>query len=164
MEDLRNLYSGLGFSKVESYIQSGNVIFQSKEKNTETIENLISEKIKEVYGYEVPVIVLTIKELKIIIKNNPFLKRKEIDLKRIHITFLSAEPDNKLLNSIDKEKHKPDEFEFGGKAVYLHIPDSYAKTKLSNNFFEKVLNTKATTRNLRTSNKILEIAEKVAEK
>lgn len=161
MEDLRNLYSNLGFTKIESYIQSGNVIFQSKEKNTAKLENLISEKIKEVYDYDVPVIVLTIKELQNIIKNNPFLNRKEIDIKRIYITFLSAEPGDKLLNPIEKEKFKPDEFEFGDKAVYLYIPDSYAKTKLSNNFFEKLLTTKATTRNLRTSIKILEIAERV---
>lgn len=161
MEDLRKLYSKLGFTNVESYIQSGNVIFRSKEKNNSKVENLISQKIKEVYGYDVPVIVLTIEELKKIIKNNPFLKRKEIDLKQVHITFLSSEPDNKLLKSIDKEKYKPDEFEYGGKAVYLLIPDSYAKTKLNNNFFEKVLKTKATTRNLNTSNKILSIAEMI---
>lgn len=164
MEDLRKLYSELGFTNVESYIQSGNVIFQTKEKDATKLENDISEKIKEVYGYDVPVIVLTIDELKKIIKGNPFLKRKEIDLKRVHITFLSSTPNIKLLKSIDKERYMPDEFEFSGKAVYLFIPDSYAKTKLSNNFFEKELKTKATTRNLNTANQILTIAEKVEER
>lgn len=161
MEDLRKLYSCLGFSNIESYIQSGNVVFQTKEIDNSKLELIITEKIKEVFGFDVPVIVFTIEELKVIINNNPFLIKPEIELTKVHITFLSDKPEKKLIESIDKEKYKPDEFEYKNKAIYLHIPISYGKTKLENNFFEKTLKVKATTRNLRTSNKILEIAERI---
>ena len=96
--------------------------------------------------------------MKHIISANPFLKEENIDVKKLHITFLSEIPDKQNVESIEKIDFSPDKFVIRGKEIYLYIPNSYAETKLSNNFFEKKLKVKATTRNWNTVNKLSEMA------
>jgi len=72
MEALRQLYAGLGYAGVQSYIQSGNVIFNTPETDTHTLETTISEKIYETFGFKVSVLVITTDELADALKNNPY--------------------------------------------------------------------------------------------
>ncbi len=89
---------------------------------------------------------------------NPFLKVADINTEKLHVTFLSATPDETSLDSIKSFNFPPDQFRIIGKEVFLHCPDNYGETKLSNKFFESKLKVSATTRNWKTINKLFEIA------
>ena len=74
MADLKTLYENLGFSNIKTYVQSGNVVFQSKTEKADIIEQKIHNQIKAKYGFEVPVIVMTVDKLKTIIDCEPIKK------------------------------------------------------------------------------------------
>ncbi len=147
MSDLAALYESLGFKDVETYIQSGNVVFSSRERSPSALSKAIRNKIKESFGFDVVVVVRTGDEMEKVLENNPF---KEKDAGKLHVTFLSDPPAAKPLDVFDAVKDKSEEYSFSGKEIYLFLPYGYGRTKLSNNFFENKLKVSATTRNWRT--------------
>jgi uncharacterized protein (DUF1697 family) len=159
MADLKVLYENLKFKDVRTYIQSGNVIFKSNEPLSDIeFEKKIEDQIFKKYNFHVPVIIRSEDEIRKIIAANPFLKEKNIDPKKLHVTFLSNIPDKENVESIEKMDFSPDKFMISGKEVYLYVPNGYGETKISNTFFEKKLKVKATTRNWNTVNKLSELS------
>ncbi len=159
MADLKALFRDLGFSDVETYIQSGNVLFTPKTKGgsgielSKTIEKAISDK----FGFDVPVIVRSITEIGRALGQNPFYKEKDIDIDRLHLTFLKEIPTEE--NRLKTENHdfKPDDFIINGKDIYVFCAGKYHQSKLTNNFFESHLKVPATTRNWKTVLKLMEL-------
>jgi len=159
MADLKSLYGDLKLKDVKTYIQSGNVVFKKEGKLSDfELAQKIETAIYKKYNFHVPVIIRSEEELKKIILSNLFLKEKNIDVKKLHVTFLSQIPDKANVESINDIDFSPDKFILKGKEIYLHIPISYGETKLSNNFFENKLKVKATTRNWNTIIKLSEMA------
>lgn len=159
MTDLKELFEVRGFQNVQTYIQSGNVIFSSKEKSSDKIKNIISNSIKQKFGFDVGILILTSDMIEYVLRNNPFIKKKK-EVDKLYVTFLAEQPstDNiKKLNSID---YSPEEYILDGRVVYLHVPNGYGKAKLNNNFFENKLKVEATTRNWKTINKLWELSNK----
>jgi uncharacterized protein (DUF1697 family) len=164
MDDLKELYRSLDFNDVISYIQSGNVVFRTKNTKTSVLIDIIEDTIDKELDLDVKVLIRTKKELKNIINGNPF--RNE-DIKYLYVTFLSDIPSKKLIkdlnNNFDFNKNnKSDKFCISEKEIYLYLPNGYGRTKLSNNFFEKKLGISATTRNWRSVNKLFDIAESIS--
>ncbi len=151
MDALKQLFVELGFNNVQTYIQSGNIVYQSKKLVKESI---ISKSIQSRFGFEVPVINLTLTDLESIIALNPFLKDKKKDPSYLHITFLSAQP---LPEKIELLKTQKEEFYCINKAVYLYCPNGYSNSKLTNTFIENKLGVTATTRNWRTCVQLFEM-------
>lgn len=159
MTDLKALYESLGFQEVTTYIQSGNVIFKTDERlSNQDIAKKIEKAILEKYNFDVPVIIRSIEEIKNLISANPFLKETDINVEKLHVTFLAGAPGKASLESIKNFDYLPDKFVILGQEVFLYCPFSYGETKLSNKFFENQLKISATTRNWKTINKLLEIA------
>lgn len=160
MVDLKSLYELLGFSEVSTYIQSGNVIFLSKITDSAKIESKIEKAIEKEYGFHVPVIVRTAKELSEIFEGLPF---KGVDVvadgTKILVTFLSGTPKKALVTDIKRYVVEPEKLVVSGNAVYLHCPNGYGRTKLSNTFIENKLKVSATTRNLKTLVKLCELTD-----
>lgn len=159
MDALKQMYAALGFNDIQTYIQSGNVIFRDKKTKAQELEKKIAKKILEQFGFEVPVMVKEVDELKTIAKNNPFVKDKSKDTTRMYLTFLSAAPDKTLFSKLKEGQYGQDEFELVDKTIYLYCPVSYGNSKMSNNFFESKLKLTATTRNWKTTNELIAIAE-----
>jgi uncharacterized protein (DUF1697 family) len=157
MSELQNLFESLGFIKVKTYIQSGNVIFEAEAKKPNEIEKLVKEKISERFGLKVPVLVKAKSEVEEVLQNNPFLQT-DVDVSKLHVTFLSAEPQQVNIEKINKDQYLPDEFVLRCIAIYLYCPNGYGNTKLNNNFFESKLKVMATTRNWKTLNELVRIA------
>lgn len=155
MSDLKQLYEELDLKKVQTFIQSGNVVFKSK--SSTSVAKKIEQKIKQKYEFDVPVIIRTVDEMETTIANNPFLKTKNIELEKLHITYLSGTPVPNSIEKIKEYNFEPDEFQIIGKEIYVYCPNGYGRTKLTNTFFEKKLNITATTRNWKTSNELLTI-------
>jgi uncharacterized protein (DUF1697 family) len=159
MPDLKKVYEQLGFSKVITHIQSGNVIF-SADKNLPTgvLSALIKEAILEKFGFKVPVIIRTVSEIEAVISANPFVAEAGINWKKLYVTFLDEEPQSTDIEKIRPFNSLPDKFHFNRREIYLNCASGYGTTKLSNTFFENKLKVKATTRNWNTVNKLLELA------
>lgn len=156
MKDLKLLFEELGFCNVQTYIQSGNVIFCGREIASEvTLSEEIERAIFEKFGFEVPVILRTSEELAEILSNNPFLPKT--DVSRLHVTFLNDFPKEENVEKIKNINFSPDSFCLTGKNVFINCAGNYHKTKLSNHFFENKLKVKATTRNWKTVMKLQEL-------
>ncbi len=150
MQKLRDLLNQLQFQEVQTYIQSGNIILKSKENKIQIVKK-IKEEIEKQYGYDVPVLAKTIEEWKKAIENNPY---KNVEEKQQYFTFLSEKSEIKEIEVNSKE----DEYEVIDDVVYVNAVGGYGKTKLNNNFLEKKLKVTATTRNLKTTLKLLALA------
>lgn len=160
MADLKKLFNDLGFNNVSTYIQSGNVLFETT-KDKQDIETSVTEGIANTFGFEVPVIVISLIELQSLLSKNPYTVNTAI--KRLHVIFLKDLPSKELIDKIKESDFTPDLFKVVENYVFLNIEDKYHKSKLSNNFFERQLNVNATTRNWKTINKLIEISEKLQE-
>lgn len=146
-----------GFKEVRTYIQSGNVIFEAAEESCQTLEERIREIVTKNLGLTLQVIVLTPQELSEVISNSPFTRRAGIDLTKLHVTFLDRDPDPAKTEKLLTYKYPPDELIIIGKAVYVHCPEGYGRTKLHNTFIEKKLDANATSRNWNTCLKLEEL-------
>lgn len=159
MKELKSLYESLGFENVLTYIQSGNVIFDSDIDHVLDIQKLIEDAIKTKYNFEVPVDIRTSNEFEKVLANLPFgAVDLEADGTKMLITFLSQQPDKSAVNRLMEYVKAPEKLVLGDKCIYLHCPNGYGKTKLSNVFIEKKLDVLATTRNLKSVNKLCELA------
>lgn len=151
MADLRALLSELGYQNIQTYIQSGNIILDS-EKEKSILEKEIKEGIKSRFGYDVPVISRTVEGVINAIENNPYPVENE---KVIAVIFLS---DAVTMTAIEINKADDDKFTVLKDVVYIYCPNGFGRSKLTINVFEKKLNVIATSRNWRTTSKLLELA------
>ncbi len=158
MADLKSLYENMGFQDVQTYIQSGNVIFKTNITKKNEIRQKIQLKIKEHYNFSVPVLILNIGELNAVFLNNPFLNKRKEDISKLHVTFLDEKPKVELVREIENLQSASDEFIVSEKTIYVFCPNGYGRTKLNNTFFEKKLKTTATTRNWKTICKLVELS------
>ncbi|MBV5283431.1 MAG: DUF1697 domain-containing protein [Paludibacter sp.] len=158
MDVLKQLYVELGYINVQTYIQSGNIIFLTQDTDTAYLEKRISKQILKVTGFEVPVLVLKLDELKQIVENNPFTLDSTKNTASFHITFLSAIPDTTSVEKLKSTDYGADHFEQLDKVIYVYCPTGYGTTKLTNTFFENKLKVTATCRNWKTVNELVRLA------
>lgn len=158
MDELRSLYESLGLGNVQSYLQSGNVVFESKSGDEASLSRQIEAQIEQFYGYSVPVLLREPFDFKRIITGNEFIQDRSEDPARLYVTFLYREPTGQELSNLDNPGIAGEKFIVGEKEIYLFCPNGYGTTKLSNNFFEKKLNIPATTRNWNTVNALYNLA------
>lgn len=154
MKDLKNTFEKLGLKEVETYIQSGNVLFVDPSEKT-VLNQLIKKSILDDFGFDVPVIIRDANELEFIIRENPF---SNYETDKLHISFLDEEPTSNELEPLENIKFESDQFKIVGKNVYLMCEGKYHETKFSNNFFEKKLKKAVTTRNWNTILKLFELS------
>ena len=154
MAELRELYASLKFEEVTTYIQSGNVVFVSTMTDTDKISTLIKAEIQKVFDYDVWVLTMTKETFIKVFEQNPFVDENTENIKPFHVTLLSGTPDEDGLKLIQEKDFGEDVFELGNDCVYLNCPNGYGRTKLTNNFFEKKLKVRGTTRNWRTMTKL----------
>lgn len=164
MTELKALYESLGYKHVNTYIQSGNVIFRAEKDDPVQAEAFIERAIEKKFGFPVTVIVRKPAELARAIRANPFLGRNKPDESRLYVTFLRTKPGPALIKALQPAAARSaDQYEILGREVYLYCPNGYGKTLLSNTFFEKQLKVAATTRNWKTVNTLYAMAGRLAE-
>jgi len=157
MPELVRAFEKAGFKNVRTYIQSGNIIFETVEESTELLTSKIREMITKHFGLTIQAVVLTPRELADIVERNPFAKMPDIDLNRQHVTFLDREAEPEKAEHLLSYNYPPDKIIIGSRVVYVHCPDGYGRTKYHNNFIEKKLSANATSRNWNTCLKLLEM-------
>lgn len=155
MEELKAMFRSMGFEEVTTYIQSGNIIFSTELGNTEKLGGLIKDKIQDTFGYEVPVIIRQSSRLQQVLDQYPF---HETGGWKGYISFLAARPSDTLIEDLESLSSDIEKFSVGGKELYSLVDKKATEKPLfSNAFVEKKLQTEATTRNLRTIRKLLDL-------
>ncbi|HDX9628649.1 TPA: DUF1697 domain-containing protein [Bacillus cereus] len=156
MADLKEMFESIGLKQVKTYIQSGNIVFKSEEDITFLKERIQSE-IKNVFDFDVPVILKTNEEFINIINNVPYETDALLERENIHVAFLA----NSLTADESKQllmyKSEMEDCYIDEKVVYLFFKNSIRNSKLMNQF--QKLHTPATVRNWRTVNKLKAIIE-----
>lgn len=155
MSSLKEMLLNEGFYDVQTYIQSGNVLFSSKLNSTIELEKQIEQLIEKHFDLKVPVLVLTENQLLEIKENNPFTVENKFDPKFIHLTIFENDLDKIQLPELEKKRQVNEEIYFWKNTIFLYCPNGYGNTKLNNQFLESKFLMKATTRNWNTFNKIL---------
>ena len=158
MDNLKLSMIELNFKNIETYIQSGNLIFEYAKTNQHYLATLITNKIQKTFEFHVPVIIKSAKELNAIKDHNPFINNRNEAIDKLHVTFFSEEPAKELLGKLTGIESNSDEFILAGNVVYLCCMNGYGRTKLTNNLFENKLKISATTRNWKTVIKLAEMA------
>lgn len=158
MQSLRALCESLGLKDVKTYIQSGNIVFKSSRQKTTSLETLLINAIEKEYEFEVPVIVKTIDEVEDILEQNPYKNKEELDANRVYFVLFNEVIIEEFLQKLEAETFVNEEFHVGENCIYLKCKIGYGKAKLDNNFIERKLKITATTRNYRTMNKLVELA------
>ena len=160
MKDLSELYMHLGFTGIETYIQSGNVIFSCPESmSSKDISTMLERTIHEKFGYNVPVMIRTIAEIKKLMADNPFLDESNFDASKMAVIFLHVEPSDAQIRKVSGVSYPPDKFKITGTEIYIYCPNGFGRTKLYTNFFEQKMGVTGTARNWKTISAILQMAE-----
>lgn len=159
MAALRELCAGLGYGDARTYIQSGNVVFTAPGKDGRKLARALEAAIAKRFGYEAAVIVRSAAELRALLKANPYAKRALAEGERLFFTLLEERPAKEAVADLEAIRDPKDEVKVRGTEAFLLVRGSYGDSNLSNAFIEKKLKVKATTRNLPTMLKLLEMAE-----
>ncbi|MFT4661403.1 MAG: hypothetical protein ACI9AT_001030 [Ulvibacter sp.] len=156
MAGLKTHLTKVGLKNVSTYIQSGNVSFESDLKPNE-IENLITFTIKNKYGYNVPVIVRNHKELLALVNGNPYLNSVGGQIELLYVTFFKSVPEKDKVTAFNELTFDGDEFSLMDQHAYLKYMTKSSNSKLSNNIMESRLKVTCTSRNWKTCLKLLEM-------
>jgi uncharacterized protein (DUF1697 family) len=159
MDQLRKSFETLGFEQVQTYIQSGNVVFKAGKLSTPKLSKRIEEAILRDFGFPVSVISRSGDELAAVIEGNPFLKersldKEKIDLERLHVMFLSEAPAPAALKKLAELTAAPDRFHCGDREIYFYLPNGVSGSVLMKSPVDRILAVVTTTRNWRTVNSL----------
>jgi uncharacterized protein (DUF1697 family) len=161
MDALRALYESMGLQEVQSFIQSGNVLFRTKERDLPALTKRIQNGIERRFGFRPDVILRTISELRDAIRRNPFAKRRGIEPSRLLVTFLAGDPSVEARRKVLGIDTEAEELKIDGREVYIYYPNGMARPKMPLPVMETMLGTTGTGRNWNSVNKLLAIAEKL---
>ncbi len=154
MDYLRQLFESLGFSNVETFIASGNVVFESASKSAQSIERKIEDRLREALGYEVTTFIRTGAELAAIANHKPFRQSDLDSAAALNIAFLANSPDDKSKQKLMGLRTEVDDFHIHGREIYWLCRRKQSDSTISNAVFEKTLGQRSTLRGANTVKKM----------
>jgi uncharacterized protein (DUF1697 family) len=159
MVDLCRVFEELGCKKVQTYVQSGNVVFESDEFSEAPLASRLEQGIESAFNACIPIILRHHLELVRVVTQNPFLAGGQADTSTLYVTFFHSQPLPGKIENLARPAGCDDEFRIGEREVFLSCPGGYGKSKLSNSFFEKKLSIGSTTRNWKTLTTLFQMTE-----
>jgi uncharacterized protein (DUF1697 family) len=156
MEHLRQHFESMGFSKVETFIASGNVIFESSSKNIISLENKIETELNKALSYEVATFIRTGRELDNIAAHQAFPQPIQDSATAFNIAFLKEPLDKIQVSYLMALKTDIDDFSVNDREIYWLCRKKQSESKFSNAVLEKKLGVKSTLRGANTINKMVE--------
>ena len=156
MADLKQLMGTMGLNNVQTYIQSGNIVFESDMESDE-LGQQIEQQIKDTFGCSVPVILRTSKEWKQLIDGCPYPVESLVEGESIHLALLSDMPSQEALNKLQKFQNDVDQYDVQDKDIYLFLRQNFRDSKLPLQL--QKLGVSATIRNWKTTMKLAAMSE-----
>ena len=163
MADLKVLLARTEFLNLTTYLQSGNLVFESEIESHEELENLLVEIIKEHYGYDIKVKVYDASDFQDSYIKNPFLKVEEIDTKKLYYIHVLGQADRITFDAIKTKGNFSEEMFLIDNTIYVYYSNGYGRSKVTGSFFEKNLKLFVTARNNNTMKNLLEKLENIKE-
>lgn len=152
MDQLRTSLEAIGLEKVQTYIQSGNIVFKSKSTSASALSKKIEAVILKDFGHTVSVITRTAGEFSDAVKNNPFLKQSGIDPEKLHVMFLSQPPTPDAVKKVQAFATHPEQLIHLDHEIYFYLPNGVSNSFLMKKPVDRILAVVTTMRNWRTVN------------
>ncbi|MCM3727138.1 DUF1697 domain-containing protein [Neobacillus cucumis] len=156
MADLKNLLELMGLQKVKTYIQSGNVLFESVEE-AQQLNKKIEDELNHTFGFSVPVVIRTAGELQQIIQDCPYSTESLSEGESVQVAFLGGEPTIEGINHMYSYNNDLEECKIKGKEVYFYFRQSIRDSKLATQLPK--LRVPATVRNWKTVVKLEDLSK-----
>ena len=157
MPALRTELEALGLLGVETYVQSGNAVFESRGGREAALATEIEARIAKAFGVDAAVVLRTAAAMEKVVSACPFA-----DTASCHVVFLDRAPKAAAVAKLDPDRSTPDAFEVTGREIYLRLPNGAGRSKLTLDYFERVLGVRGTARNWRTVSALVELTRKRA--
>jgi uncharacterized protein (DUF1697 family) len=157
MADVRAAAIDAGYDDVTSYLQSGNLIFESRGHTSAAVGAALEKVFEKSLQLDIDVIVRSASELAKVVAKNPLFDAK-LDPKLLHVAFLKQKPTAAAARTVQDVAFGRDEFVLQGTELYFRYPTGSGQSKMSAAFFEKKLGTPATARNWRVVTALAELA------
>lgn len=161
MDALRSLYESLGLEDPRTYVQSGNVIFRTRQRNTKKLATMIQDAIEKTFKFRPALILRTIEELRNTIAATPFAQQRNLHPGKILVTFLADNPSDDAAANLAAFKSYPEEIHLKGRELYIYFPNGAGRSKLPWSQVEKFLKVTGTARNWNSVLAMLQIAEEM---
>lgn len=158
MKHLAAMFTVAGCVDVRTYIQTGNVVFRAPSTVAKRLPGTITTAIEQQFEFSVPVVLRSREELAAGVARNPFLKRG-IDIATLHVAFLADIPNPTCATALDAARSPGDSLVLCRRDIYLGLLNGVARTKLTNDYFDRTLKTVSTIRNWNTVLKLLEMIQ-----
>ena len=159
MEDLRTLCGTLKLTKVRTYVQSGNIVFQAKDNDPVKLAAKLEAAIEKAHGFRSTVMCRTAEDLNATAARNPFAGREEIEPNRLGVCFLSAALSVEAREKILQIQVDPEELHLGIQELFIYFPNGMGQSKLSMAAIERAAKTAITVRNWTTVTKLIEMTK-----
>ena len=160
MDALRAVYESLGFADPQTYVQSGNVVFLTKERELTPLIKRIEDGIEKKFGFQSDVLLRTTAEMKAVVAKNP-LRGAEFEPGKLLVTFLRGKPTKATRDAVLGLKADPEKLWLQGSELYIYFPDGQGKSKLPTVAIGKMLQITGTARNWNTVTSLLAMAEEM---
>jgi len=157
MKDLAAIFTEAGGRDVRTYIQSGNVVFRAGARAAGRVGEAVAEGIAGRFGFRPAILLRTAAELAEVVARSPFWAPGG-GTEGLHVLFLADAPDPARVAALDPDRSPPDAFAVRGREIYLYLPNGVARSRLTNDWFDRRLAATTTGRNWRTVLKLLEMA------
>ncbi|PYI55732.1 DUF1697 domain-containing protein [Paenibacillus flagellatus] len=154
MADLKRMFEEMGFARVQTYIQSGNVLFEA-EGEAETIRREIERGIEESFGFEVTVVLRTTADMERVVRSCPFPADALKEGESLYVSLLADTPSPQAIDKLPGYSDDIDEYRIAGRDVYILCRKGFGQSKFSNSFLERKLGVAATNRNWQTMTKLV---------
>jgi len=159
MEGLRALFESLELRAAQTYIQSGNVVFQTNERNLARLGQRIEVAIEKKFRFRPAIILRTSAELRQAVKRNPFTRQAGTEPGKLMVLFLADDPGKKAKEILAKIPRGPEQLHLQGREIYIFFPEGAGRSKLPWATLDQSLGTRGTGRNWNTVTRLLELAE-----
>jgi uncharacterized protein (DUF1697 family) len=161
MEDLRGLCKTLKLRDACTYVQSGNLIFRTEERDLALLAKRLQDAIERKFRFRPEVVLRTAAEMRHAIGRNPFAKRRGIEPNKLLVMFLANDPESEAREKAAQLNTAPEELRMDRRELYIYYPNGMARPKVSWASIERILKTPGTGRNWNSVTKMLEMAEQL---
>lgn len=161
MSALRDLYASLKFDSPQTYLQSGNVLFKTSERDLSVIADRIQRAIQRQFACSPQIMLRTPGELRRVLANNPFAQRKDVPPEKLLVSFLAAKPAKDDVQTMKSLSIQPEEVHLIDRELFIYFPNGMGKSRFPWARLDKILQTSGTGRNWNSVTKILALAEQM---
>lgn len=160
MAELKRMFEALGLGRVQTYIQSGNVLFESADEEA-PLRRRIEDEIRVFFGFPVTVVLRTAGQMEQVVEACPFAADNLKEGESLYVSLLAEAPSQEGIDRLLASHSDTDECRFAGREIYILCRQGISKSKFANNFLEQKLGVPATARNWQTMTKLVAMGKAI---